>query len=68
MSRQQFGFLAGVLLVWMAWSTGWVVVAGVAAGLVGLGIVRVLSGQLDLNELGGRLGDRLRSGTSSHPS
>ena len=56
-SRNQFGFLIGVLLVWLAWDAGWVVLAAVAAGLIGLGIVRVLDGGLDL----GDLGDQIRS-------
>jgi hypothetical protein len=51
MSRQQYAFITGVLLVWMAWAAGWVVLAAVAAGLIGLGIVRVLEGQLDLGEV-----------------
>ena len=57
MSRNQFGFVVGVLLVWLAWDAGWVVLAAVAAGLIGLGIVRVLDGGLDLGELG----DQIRS-------
>jgi hypothetical protein len=52
LSRSQFAFLVGVLLVWLAWDAGWVVLAAVAAGLIGLGIVRVLDGGLDLGELG----------------
>ncbi|MGH9094238.1 MAG: hypothetical protein ACRDXE_03665 [Acidimicrobiales bacterium] len=63
MSRQQFAFLIGVLLVWVAWDTGWVVLAAIAAGLAGLAIIRVLEGDLDLNELS----DRFRSGTSKTP-
>ena len=35
MSRQQFAFVIGVLLVWLAWEAGWVVLAAVAAGLIG---------------------------------
>jgi hypothetical protein len=62
MSRPQFAFLIGVLLVWLAWEGGWVVLAAVAAGLIGLAVVRVLEGTLDLNELT----DRFRS--SSRPS
>ena len=54
MSRQQYAFITGVLLVWMAWAAGWVVLAAVAAGLIGLGIVRVLEGQLDLTEVAER--------------
>jgi hypothetical protein len=54
MSRQQYAFVIGVLLVWIAWSAGWVVLAAVAAGLIGLGVVRVLEGQLDLGEVAER--------------
>ena len=54
MSRQQYAFITGVLLVWMAWAAGWVVLAAVAAGLIGLGIVRVLEGDLDLTEVAER--------------
>jgi hypothetical protein len=51
MSRQQYAFIVGVLLVWLAWDAGWVVLAAVAAGLIGLGIVRVLEGDLDIGEV-----------------
>ena len=51
MSRQQYAFLIGLLLVWLAWQAGWVVLAGVAAGLIALAVVRVLEGTLDLNDL-----------------
>ena len=61
MSRPQYAFIIGVLLVWLAWDAGWVVLAAVAAGLIGLGVVRVLEGELDLNELS----DRFRSKSSS---
>ncbi len=61
MSRQQFAFIVGVLLVWLAWQAGWVVLAAVAAGLIGLGIVRVLEGELDLSELG----ERIKSSSTS---
>jgi hypothetical protein len=53
-SRRQFGFLMGVLLVWLAWDAGWVVLAGAAAGLIGYGIVRLLEGDFDLTELSDR--------------
>lgn len=59
MSRRQYAFLIGVLLVWMAWDAGWVVLAAVAVGLIGLGVVAVLEGELDLNELS----ERFRSGS-----
>lgn len=61
MSRQQFAFIVGILLVWLAWQAGWVVLAAVAAGLIGLGIVRVLEGELDLSELG----ERIKSSSTS---
>jgi hypothetical protein len=57
-SRRQYAFLIGVLLVWMAWDAGWVVLAAVAVGLIGLGVVAVLEGELDLSELT----ERFRSG------
>jgi hypothetical protein len=50
-SRSQYAFVVGVLLVWLAWSAGWVVLAAVAAGLLGIGVVRILEGDLDLGEL-----------------
>jgi hypothetical protein len=61
MSRQQYAFFIGVLLVWLAWSAGWVVFAGIAAGLVGVGVLRVLDGDTDLGELT----DRFRSPSGS---
>ena len=61
MSRRQFAFLIGVLLVWLAWVAGWVVLAAVAAGLIGWGLVRVLEGDVDLGELS----ERFRSTSSS---
>lgn len=54
MSRQQYVFLVGVLLVWLAWSAGWFVLAAIAAGLIGLVVVRVLEGDVDLEELRAR--------------
>lgn len=51
MSRRQYAFLIGVLLVWLAWSGGWVVFGAIAAGVVGYGIVRVLEGDVDLDAL-----------------
>ena len=61
MSRQQFAFIVGVLLVWLAWDAGWVFLAAVVAGLIGVAIVRVVEGELDL----GGLADKVRSTTSS---
>jgi fatty acid desaturase len=60
-SRQQFAFIIAVLLVWLAWAAGWVVLAAVAAGLIGVAVVRVLEGDVDLDELVGRF----RSSSSS---
>lgn len=54
MSRQQYAFIVGVILVWMAWVAGWVVLAAVAAGMIGWGVVRVLEGDIDLGELSAR--------------
>jgi hypothetical protein len=50
-SRQQFVFIVGVLLVWLAWTAGWVVLAAIAAGLIGWGAVRVLEGDVDLEDV-----------------
>jgi hypothetical protein len=57
MSRSQYAFILGVLLVWVAADVGWVVIAAIAVGLIGLGVVRVLEGNVDL----GDLTDRFRS-------
>jgi hypothetical protein len=62
-SRSQFGFVIGVLLVWLAWEAGWVVLAAIAAGLIGLGVVRVLEGHLDLGEM-----NRFKPSSSSSSS
>ena len=53
-SRQQYVFIVGVLLVWLAWAAGWVVLAAIAAGLIGWGVVRVLEGEVDLDDLSAR--------------
>jgi hypothetical protein len=63
MSRAQYAFIVGVLLVWLAWAAGWVVFAAVAAGLIGWGVVRVLEGDIDLGELSERF--KSTSGRSS---
>jgi hypothetical protein len=60
-SRQQFAFLIGLLLVWLAWQEGWVVLAGVAAGLIGVAVVRVLEGTVDLDDLTQRFRSSSRS-------
>ena len=62
MSRAQYAFIVGVLLVWLAWAAGWVVFPAIAAGLIGWGAVRVLEGDVDLGEIS----ERFRS-TSSRP-
>ncbi len=54
MTRSQYVFLIAVLLVWLAWEAGWVVLAAVAAGLIAWGIVRVLEGELDLDQMTAR--------------
>ena len=51
MSRAQYAFLIAVLLVWMAWAAGWVVLAAIALGLIFWQAVRLLEGDLDVNEL-----------------
>jgi hypothetical protein len=43
--------LIAVLLVWLAWVAGWVVLAAIAAGLIAWQAVRLLEGDLDVNEL-----------------
>lgn len=52
MTRSQFGMLAGFLLAWVWADAGFLVMlaAGLAA-LVGLGVARVLDGELDLTEV-----------------
>lgn len=54
MSRAQYAFLIGVLLVWLAWAAGWVVLAAIALGLIFWQAVRLLEGELDVNELSER--------------
>lgn len=54
MSRPQYAFIVGVLLVWLAWAAGWVVLAAIAVGLIGWGIVRALEGDIDLGEISER--------------
>lgn len=51
MSRAQYAFLIAVLLVWLAWAAGWVVLAAIALGLIFWQAVRLLEGDLDVNEL-----------------
>jgi hypothetical protein len=61
LSRKQYAFIVGVLLVWLAWAAGWVVFGAVAAGLLGIGIVQVLEGDLDVRDIG----ERFRSSSSN---
>ncbi len=63
MSRAQYAFIVGVLLVWLAWAAGWVVFPAIAAGLIGWGAVRVLEGAVDLGEIS----DRFRSSSTRPP-
>lgn len=61
MSRRQFWFLIGFLVVWLAYEAGAVVVAALAAGVAGYLVVRALEGDFDLAELTDRFrGDRGR--------
>lgn len=48
MTRRQFGFLIGFLVVWLAFESGPIVVAALAAGIVGYVIVLALEGDLDM--------------------
>ena len=57
MTPRQYGFLIGVLLVWLAWSAGWVVFPAIVAGAIGYGLVRALEGDVDLQGIA----DRFRS-------
>jgi hypothetical protein len=53
-SRPQYVFLIAVLLVWLAWVAGWVVLAAIAAGLIAWQAVRLLEGDLDMREISER--------------
>jgi hypothetical protein len=53
-SRQQFVFVVGIIVVWMAWDAGWVVLAALAAGLILVGVVRALEGSFDIGEFAKR--------------
>jgi hypothetical protein len=43
--------LIAVLLVWLAWAAGWVVIAAIAAGLIAWQAVRLLEGDVDVQDL-----------------
>lgn len=61
MSRQQFGFVVGFLIVALWAVAGFGAVAGaVLAGLAGWLIVRALDGQLDIAGLVDRVGANTR--------
>jgi hypothetical protein len=51
LSRPQYAFLIAVLLVWLAWAAGWVVVPAVAAGLIAWQAIRLLQGEIDVQDL-----------------
>ncbi|HEX6336841.1 MAG TPA: hypothetical protein VFZ85_07805 [Jiangellaceae bacterium] len=51
MSRRQFGFIVGFLIVWLWVQSGFLtVLAAVVAGLVGYAVARAFEGELDLAE------------------
>ncbi len=52
MSNRQFGFLVGVLLVWLIWAASfWVALAAAVAGVIGYAVARLIEGDLSLGEL-----------------
>jgi hypothetical protein len=53
-TRAQYVFLIAILLVWLAWAAGWVVIPAVAAGLIAWQVVRLLQGDVDIQELSER--------------
>jgi hypothetical protein len=53
-TRAQYVFLIAILLVWLAWAAGWVVLAAIAAGLIAWQAVRLLQGDVDVQELSER--------------
>ncbi|PZR85736.1 MAG: hypothetical protein DLM67_25230 [Candidatus Nephthysia bennettiae] len=55
MSNRQFGFLTGLLFIWLVATVSfWVALAALLVGLIGYGAARVLEGDLDLSELSNR--------------
>jgi amino acid transporter len=60
MSRRQFGFLMGFLIVWLAWVASWVVLAAVIAGGIGWLVVSLLEGGVDLESISARFRDESR--------
>jgi hypothetical protein len=56
MSRRQYGFLVGFLIVWVIGLSGWsVALWAIVAGSAGSLAVRFLEGDLDLEQLTDRL-------------
>lgn len=52
MTRGQAGFFIGFALAVLAWAAGfWVALGAALAGLVGWAVVRVLEGNVDIDEL-----------------
>jgi uncharacterized membrane protein len=55
MTNRQFGFLIGLLFVWLAWAASfWVAVVALVAGIVGYIIVGVLEGDREILDAAGR--------------
>ncbi|MGQ0630023.1 MAG: hypothetical protein ACT4P1_03210 [Sporichthyaceae bacterium] len=56
MTRAQFAMLTGFLIAWAWAESGFLVMlAALVAAAIGLGVTRVLDGQLDLTEVSERL-------------
>lgn len=52
MSRRQFGFIVGFLIVWMWALEGFLTaLAAVVAGVVGYAVARAVEGEFDVSEL-----------------